>query len=196
VLRALKEKYMIAEFAQIIGLLSAFLSGRQVNEILDITKFMKWLAEHNHEEIKNAIEQNQVITTCIKGLLNNGVDNISKKLDGISEQIAILASRSEGIEELALAYAKESISPQAIEILTLMNESETVFFLLSQEMGVKDQTLVFAPGPNYTCEESRFLKDDLELLQNLGLLHQDYNSNGNPMYYFTRAASKLVGSMK
>ena len=147
---------MIAELAQIIGLLSAFLSGRQINEILDITAFMKWLAEHNHEEIKNAIEQNQVITTCIKGLLNNGVDNISKKLDGISEQIAILASRSEGIEELALAYAKESISPQAIEILTLMNESETVFFLLSQEMGVKDQTLVFAPGPNYTCEESRF----------------------------------------
>lgn len=43
---------MIAEFAQIVGLLSAFSSGRQGDEILDIAEFLKWLAEHNHEEIK------------------------------------------------------------------------------------------------------------------------------------------------
>lgn len=77
-----------------------------------------------------------------------------------------------------------------------MDENKTEFFLLSQEIGANDQALILAPGPNYSCKESRFLKDDLELLLSLGLLHKDYNSNGNPMYYFTRAASKLVGSMK
>jgi len=187
---------MIAEFAQIVGLLSAYASGKQSSEILDVAKFLQWLTEHNHEEIRNIVEQNQTTAISIKALLNNGVDEINQKLDGISNQIAILASRSEGIEELALAFAKESISSQAIEILILMDKNETEFFLLSREMGVKDQALILAPGPNYTCKESRFLQDDLELLQNLGLLHQDYNSNGNPMYYFTRAASKLVGSMK
>ncbi|MEJ1367987.1 MAG: hypothetical protein RPU34_12015 [Candidatus Sedimenticola sp. (ex Thyasira tokunagai)] len=187
---------MIAEFAQLVGLLSAYSSGKQADEILSITEFLQWLTEHNHAEIREIVEQNQSTLISIKALLNSGVDTINQKLDGISEQIAVLATRSNGIEELAASFAKESISDQAIEILALMEESETEFFLLSQSMGSKNQTLILAPGPNYTCKESRFLKDDLELMTGLELLILDYNSQGNPMYYFTRAASKLVASMK
>ena len=47
---------MIAEFAQIVGLLSAFSSGRQADEIINITKFLQWLTEHNHAEIRKMIE--------------------------------------------------------------------------------------------------------------------------------------------
>lgn len=187
---------MIAEFATIVGLLSSFSSGRQSDKLLDIAEFLQWLTEHNHSEVRELIEQNQATSISIKALLNNGVDDITKKLIGISEQIAVLASRSEGIEQLAAAFAKESISDQAIELLKLMEENQTEFFLLSQEIGGGAQRLVLAPGPNYLCKESRFFKDDLKLMLSLGLLVQDYNSNGNPMYYFTRAASKLVASLK
>ncbi len=142
---------MIAEFAQIIGLLSAFSSGRQSDEILSIVEFTEWLAKHNHEEIRKIVEQNQSTSISIKALLNSGVNSINQKLDGISEQIAIIASHSEGVEELAASFAKETLSNQAIEILTLMDESQAEFFLLSRSLEVKDQTLVLAPGPNYTC---------------------------------------------
>lgn len=187
---------MIAEFVTIVGLLSSFSSGRQSDKLVDIAEFLQWLTEHNHLEVRELIEQNQTTSISIKALLNNGVDDITKKLNGISEQIAVLASRSVGIEQLAIAFAKESISEQAIEILTLMEENQTEFFLLSQEMGSSSQRLMLAPGPNYLCKESRFFKDDLKLMLSLGLLVQDYNSKGDPMYYFTRAASKLVASLQ
>lgn len=186
---------MIAEFATIVGLLSSFSSGRQSDKLLNIAEFLQWLTEHNHSEVRELIEQNQTTSISIKALLNNSVDEITKKLSGISEQIAVLASRSEGIDQLAAAFAKESISEQAIEILTLMEENQTEFFLLSQGFS-SAQRLVLSPGPNYVCKESRFFKDDLKLMLSLGLLVQDHNSKGDPMYCFTRAASKLVASLQ
>ncbi|MBV1929715.1 MAG: hypothetical protein KUG81_09430 [Gammaproteobacteria bacterium] len=186
---------MIAEFATIVGLLSAFSSGRKTDDQANITEFLGWLTEHNHEEIRRLIESNQSTTISIKALLNKGLDDLHTKLDDISERLAILASRSEGVEDLAVAYAKISISEQSLELLRLMEENETEFFLLSMALGQKEQRLVLSPGPNYICKETRFFKDDLLLMVGLGLLVQDYNSKGEPMYYFTRAASKLVASV-
>jgi len=187
---------MIAEFAQIVGLLSAFTAGRQSNELADTAEFLKYLTEHGHEDLRHAIEQNHNTTISIKALLNYRLDDVSEKLNGISNRLAILLSRSEGMEDLAVSYATNTFSDQAIEILSLMEEHETEWFLLSKEMGTKDQRLVLAPGPNYICKETRFFKDDLALMVSLNLLVQDYNSKGEPMYYFTRAASQLVSSIK
>lgn len=187
---------MIAEFATVIGLLSAFSSGRKAGEHADITEFLTWLTEHNHEEIRVSIERNQATTISIKALLNKGLDDVHKKLDDISNRIAILASRSEGVEDLAVAYATVSLSEQSLELLTLMEENETEFFLLSKEMGTKEQQLILSSGPNYICKEKHFFQDDLSLMASLGLLIQSHNSKGDPLYYNTRAASKLVASVK
>ena len=186
---------MIAEFAQIVGLLAAFTAGRQSDDLVDSTQFLKYLTEHGHENLRQSIEQNHNTTISIKALLNSRLDDVSKKLNGISDRLAILLSRSEGMEELAIAYATSALSDQAIEILALMEKNETEWFLLSKEIGTKDQRLILAPGPNYICKETRFFRDDLSLMVSLNLLVQDYNSNGEPMYYFTRAASQLVNSI-
>jgi hypothetical protein len=186
---------MIAEFATIVGLLSAFSSGRKTEEQTAISDFLAWLSDHNHDEIRALIEKNQATTISIKSLLNKGLDDVHHKLDDISNRIAILASRSNGVEELALAYAKESISAQALELLILMEEHETKYFLLSKAIGRHEQTVILSPGPNYTCRETRFFRDDLTLMVDLSLLMQDQNSKGDPIYYYTRAASKLIRSI-
>ena len=187
---------MIAEFAQIVGLLAAFSAGRQSDELINATEFLKYLTEHGHEDLRKTIEQNQTTTISIKALLNYRLDDVNGKLNDISDRLAILASRSEGIEDLAVAYATTALSGQAIEILTLMEENETEWFLLSKEIGTKNQRLVLSAGPNYICKETRFFRDDLALMLSLNLLVQDYNSKGDPMYYYTRAASQLVNSIK
>ena len=43
---------MIAEFAQIVGLVSAFVSGREASKALDMAEFLQWLSENNHQDIK------------------------------------------------------------------------------------------------------------------------------------------------
>jgi hypothetical protein len=186
---------MIAEFATIVGLLSAFSSGRTGQKHLELSEFLVWLSEHNHDDVKQSIEANQATTISIKSILNRGLDDVHEKLDLISERLAILASRSDGIESLAIAYAKESISDQALEILKLMENNGTEYFLLSNELGATQQRLVLAPGPNHLCPETRFFQDDLRLMVDLGLLVVRQNSRGDPMYYYTRAASELVWSI-
>lgn len=186
---------MVAEFATIVGLLSAFSSGRTGKKQVELGEFLVWLSEHNHEDIKQSIEANQATTLSIKAILNRGLVDVHERLDAISERLAILASRSEGVEALATAYAHESISDQALEILKLMEENESEYFLLSNELSAKQQRLVLSPGPNYLCPETRFFQDDLQLMVDLGLLVVRYNSRGDPVYYYTRAASQLVRSL-
>lgn len=183
---------MIAEFVQIVGLLSAFSSGRQTNEILHMQEFMNWLNEHNHEELRKSIEQSQVTAIGIKTLLSGSVEQIQKKLDYLSEQVSVLASHSEGIKDLAVPFARETLSPQAIEILRTMEAGQAELFLVAKVMGPEPHTLVFSTGENLQCSESHFLEADLALLVSLGLLIQKANSKGDPMYYFTRPASAFV----
>jgi len=182
---------MIAEFAQIVGLLAAFSSERHTAAGADVMEFLVWLSEHNHSDLRRLIEGNQATTISIKAMLYRGIEDIGEKLDAISNQLAVLATRSHGVEGLAAGFARVLVSDQAWKILTLMEESGTEFFLVSNELGGAIR-LVLSSGPNYVAEESRFLHDDLELMVTLGLLKLDHNSRGDPLYRYTRAASKLV----
>ncbi|WP_419614269.1 hypothetical protein [Thiolapillus sp.] len=185
---------MIAEFAQIVGLVSAFVSGREASKALDMAEFLQWLSENNHQDIKRIVEQNHTTTTSIKALLNHDLEDIKTRLEEVSNQIAALSGCSDDLGDLAKEFATKLLSDQAIEILDLMDKNQTEFFLLSQEVG-SDKRLILVPGPNYLCKERHFLQDDLELMLSLGLLRKDYNSNNQPMYYFTRAASNLVKTL-
>lgn len=72
-----------------------------------------------------------------------------------------------------------------------MEEHESEYLLVSKSHNAPT-SLILAPGPNYVASDARFLQDDLELLVDLGLLRLDYNSSGNPLFRYTRAASTLL----
>lgn len=181
---------MIAEFAQIVGLLAAFSSGRTRSESAELVEFLEWLVAHNHGDLRSLIEGNQSTAVSIKSMLNLGFEDIGEKLDRISGQLADLAHRSYGTEELASSFSSALISDQAYKILSQMEENQSEFFLISKAINAPTH-LTLSPGPGYEPEEARFLHDDLETLVDLGLLQLDYNSRGDPLYRYTRAASKL-----
>jgi hypothetical protein len=186
---------MVGEFATIIGLISAFISGRKLEEQIELSEFLVWLSDHNHDEIRSVIESSHATSISIKALLNRGLSDINQKLDAISGQIATLSSRNIALKELAATFARESISEQSIKILALMRDNQSEFFLVSKTISSKEKRLVLAPGPNHICNEPQFLEDDLVQMTSLGLLVQKSNSQGEPMYCFTRAASKLLESL-
>ncbi|WP_286976919.1 hypothetical protein [Pseudomonas sp.] len=186
----------VAEFATIVGLLSAFTSGRSATEQAKIADFYAWLSEHNHEMIRESLESKQVTAVSIKALLNRGLDDVTRKLDDISTRIAILVSRSDGIENLALAYPGDSLSDQCLELLSFMDKHGVESFLITPSLDTSQQGILFSSGPEYICKEPFFLKDDLSLMVSLGLLIKEYTSKGSPVYYYTRSASKLIASME
>ena len=182
---------MIAEFAQIVGLLAAFSSERNAGESAGAREFLEWLTEHNHAELRRSIEQNQSTTISIKAMLNRGFEDIGEKLEGISNQLAILASRSDGIIDLATSYSQALLSDQAYKVLRTMEENASEYLLLLKSLTGPAQ-LLLVPGPQHSVEEPRFLHDDLEMLLGLGLLNLGYSKNGEPLYRATRAGSQLV----
>ncbi len=186
---------MVGEFATIVGLMSAFQSGRKIDESVGSEEFMDWLSQHNHQDIRALIEQNQKTTVGVKAILNLGMENINTKLNTISEQLVSMSSRTEGLGDLADAFPISRLSDQALDIVKAMEHQKAENFIISRTLGPGPVRLVFSHGPNYMCEENRFLEDDLELLGKLELIRISYNPSGNEVYNATRESSLLVKSL-
>lgn len=89
---------MVEQLATIVGLLSAFSSGRGANKALDIAEFQVWLAEHNHENIVQLLNSDAKTNTFVKAYLNHQVPEIQSKLDTIINLVKIMANDREGDE--------------------------------------------------------------------------------------------------
>lgn len=178
-------------FATIVGLLSAFISGRGSELTSDVAEFKQWLADHRHEDFAQLIEDNHNTTISVKALLSHQTRALDTKLSELSRTTAFIASRMPDLDQLAKSLVSGiAISDQAMAVLTHMSESNSEFFLVRDSMN--GTTLIMSRGEGYRPEESQFLRDDLNTLLECRLLHLDHNGNGDEMYYFSRAAKSLV----
>ncbi|MBF6650416.1 hypothetical protein [Methylobacter sp. BlB1] len=88
---------MIAEYtaayATIVGLLSAYATGRDVQKGLEIDEFIEWLIEHNHQKIVEEIQRNQATSIFVKAFLNREIPEIQLKLDSILALVQSLIER-------------------------------------------------------------------------------------------------------
>lgn len=183
-------------FATIVGLLSAFSSGRQSQSTADVTDFIKWLTEHNHQELAGLIEKNYATSISIKALLSQHSSELNKKLGELARITALVASRMPDLEKLAAAvFPNAELSDQAAAILTQMHEQRIEYFLMSEAIG-RGPLLVPSNGQGIEYSDEQFLRDDIATLLELGLLRLRYNSNGDEMYYFTRAGAKICAANK
>ena len=56
--------------------------------------------------------------------------------------------------------------------------------------------IIGGKGGQIEYSEPQFIEDDLNTLLRLGLLNQDYNSKGDPLYIVTRAAVKFLATLQ
>lgn len=85
----------IEQYTAIVGLLSAFTSGRDASKALNLAEFTAWLTEHSHANLAAAIEQNAGVTIFIKAYLNRELPQIQTKLDALTSMIKVLVERSD-----------------------------------------------------------------------------------------------------
>ena len=186
---------MIAEsFAAIVGLLGQYRSEKGGQAQLEFNDFMEWLANANHTEIKELLELNVNATIYIKALLNQDHKIFKEKLDKIDAAITAFASTIDGFEALAKAVNPDStLSKQAVNILEQFEEAGAIKVLELKMLGEAEYIFLDTSG-NLEISEPRFVEDDFKTLLELSLLRHDYNSKGENIYIFTRAASRLVGA--
>lgn len=178
-------------FATIVGLLSDFSSGRAARETAEITEFTEWLTHHNHNDIVCRLEQNQGTTISIKALLRYQNSELKSLLAGLGKDLAALASRIPDFTELTASVIPDTeLSDQAFKLLSQMRASNVEYFLVSVTTG--GTRLVPSVSASLEFEEEIFLRDDLAVLVELGLLRLTHNSQGSEMYYFTRAGARLI----
>ncbi|MDK9556105.1 hypothetical protein QQF73_00610 [Marinobacter sp. M216] len=96
---------MIAEYAAasatIVGLLSAFATGRDVTKGKELSEFIAWLIEHNHHQLVDEINKDQATTVFIKAFLNREIPQIHAKLDAVLALVQSLMERRSAGEEAA-----------------------------------------------------------------------------------------------
>ena len=101
---------MIDEFAQIVGLLSAFTSSRDSSKAKDFAEFNAWLIEHNHHEALKSINSNTKAISFVESYLNRQLPEIQSKIDILTAMVQVLIeSQSNSSDEISprrTAYVK------------------------------------------------------------------------------------------
>lgn len=182
----------VTAFATIVGLMGTFKSERRASSDDEYREFMEWLGEKRHDELIHSIQTNQNLTAALTSFLNGSHEEVMAKLSGLDYAMMELASRIDGVQEVAYAIAPQAeLSSQAFSILKQLNDSGGSVFLEMKMLGGTMYQVMDASG-QIQIEEPRFIEDDLEKLCQLGLLLQDYNSKGGRLFRITRASVKYV----
>lgn len=185
---------LATSFATIVSLLATYKAESRPFEGDEFQDFMQWLIETNHSEVKNLVELNTQATIGIKALLKQDRELLFDKLTKIDEILSQIASRIDGFREVSsVIHPNSEISDQAISILRQLIESEGSKFLKSIAYGQGPILFIIGgKGGQIEYSEPQFIEDDLKTLLKLGLLTQDYNDKGNPLYVATRTAVKFL----
>lgn len=93
---------MLAEYAAIVGLLSAFTTGRDIAKSIELTEFLAWLTEHNHHQVVNDVEGSHATTIFVKAFLNREVPQIQYKLDTILVLVQTLLEREDKEDDVSV----------------------------------------------------------------------------------------------
>lgn len=187
----------ITGFASIVGLISSFAAGRDAHEKAEVQEFFEWLSEHNFDEVRKALEQNQKSTIEIKAVLSVGLDELNRKLDHISQDLARLGSLPEEFVRLAdvLGQDKSELSDQALEILRIFTDSEIQRCYTVQYLSEEYPTIDFYPKKiDWSPKEPQYLEQDLAHLSEAGYFEYTEREH-NKEYQLTRPGAAKAAEL-
>ena len=180
-------------FATIVSLISEFREKNKDVSNDDHQKFLDWLSENRHNEIKKILEQNQETIISIKAILNQEYAIVSEKLQSVDNKLASLLSEDRLFSKLVKAISPKQILSEQAKAILIQFEAAQASEMLEIGMYSEGTLYMFADGLqgqlNYS--EARFIKDDLKKLVELDLLNKT-SVSGKEKFLWTRSASEFV----
>lgn len=182
-------------FATVVGLICNFVNERRNGDQLEYQEFMEWLSSKRHNELRELINENNLLSLGIKKLINERADNIVDLINSLDKNIAQYFSQSESLGQIAEAvYPHSKLSEQAIEILEQIEKAQASKVVILKLNGNSfNVALLDATNRNqFTISEPRFFLDDLNSLANLGFLNLEPSKQGQFKYSYTRRAHDFL----
>jgi hypothetical protein len=181
----------ISAFISIIGLLRMFKQEAGERKAKDHREFVAWLDAHQHNVLSDLVTRNVGLCTQMDELLREDRANVIARLDKLQEIIAALLGRIDGMGNITKAFMTEVLSGQCTSLLRQFVESGDTVMVYS-DFGSQGYSLQFAESEQpIQVTEDRFLKCDLQNLNELGLLTAERNDSCLN-YGITREAVRYV----
>ena len=188
------EKLVIATaFSTIISLIGQYKNEKKGEAQLTIDDFNSWLQQNRHTQILELLQLNTKAVISVKSILNLSNNELRRKIESVEKAIVAFASSLDDFNELANAIApKLALSKQAVNLLIQIEKTKASNILVTQNVdGIK----IIAIGDcrkTLAISETRFILDDLRILEKTGMLIKGINQDGELLYTYTRVASALA----
>ena len=181
-------------FVAIVGLVSQYRSEVKSRKQDKDMGFESWLRENQRNDVIDLLCRDSTTLTAVEELVREDNEIFKQKLSSIEGALLKFSSAIEGFDQISESLSpNKGLSQQAISILKQMEENEAEALLMSAWLGGKALMIIRGPSSgNIDIAEPRFVESDLNSLIELGLLMQDHNSKGEPLYVITREAAELV----
>jgi hypothetical protein len=176
--------------ATLVGLLGTYRQERGARKDLDHRDFIEWLEYHRHEELKELITGIYHLQTEVDALLRQDHRQLSLQLSHVEEMVTRLLSHMDGFRTVARRiHPASALSDQAVETLAMFVDSGSDIMIVIRDNDGPRFGLKSTPGvmQMYRPGELRLFDDDLLALCTSGLILEDSNSAGDPIYRLTRA---------
>ena len=183
-------------FASIVGLICNFANEQRNKEEVDYKDFLLWLDSKHRKEIKNLINDNQLLSLSIKKLIGDSTSELLNKIDSIDHQLASLSCANPIFDSLAEAvYPESKLSTQALSILKQFQRSAAQQMLTLKHRQHYQVTFLAATEHfDFEYSSARFFEDDLDALCSLGLIKSIPTVKSDQLKFsYTRKAEEFLG---
>lgn len=169
----------------IIGLIMNFKQERGSRSDLEHRDFVEWLGNNRHNEVRDQLARIHHTSFEIQSLLRTDLNELKNKLAQIDALFASLASNVEGLSGLTrLLSPRETFTPQAKKILVTFasGSSDSLFWSPRQH----NFGALLHDQREIVVSERRFIVEDLNTLEQYGLIELETLNESGRFYRLTR----------
>ncbi len=180
-----------------ITFLIQYLNSPSNQKIEDIDAFYEFLIDRNQKQLLDGLKTNELAGVEIKQILKRDHSEVLSILLAISEKVATMSANTELLSGFVSAVSPGTSSDLTSQQKRILHEIYVVgggkATFLSEELARPAE--IVTGGGSFQPKEPNYLIDDMATLVSLGLLIEDFNSHGNPIWKGTRAGQELARTL-
>ena len=181
-------------FASIVGLLGVYKAEVHGREGRDFDAYVDWLRRREHAQLVDLLVRNEELSQALRELIQDQHGEVVEKLQELDTVLSTVARHVAEFQPLADAIRTQSgLSQQAASILRQLNQANASQLLEAESLRDTTYMMMDGRGGQLKVDETRFIKDDLDTLCELGLLREDGGGSGSRVFRITRAGATVGG---